>query len=194
MGGGLLMNHENGYISEDQLTRLIAKLSNVEWFSNSGKQDGRAEAEKSLKEWTDQLKLGEYKIVWLTTEQLQPFVENMNLGNSPVWSSINGIPKKLSEKSKVLGKQSVLSHTLDSASEMLFHKAFDGAFPTLNEYGERAVKVAVISVMYLFSLASVWEALSEMEESEPNPLLPLVKVFETGHWPVVMIDNQFYMV
>ncbi|RNB80250.1 hypothetical protein EDM56_28015 [Brevibacillus fluminis] len=180
--------------NHQQVHQLMTRLSEVPWFSVLGNESGRLDAEKALKECTHHLNLEEFEIVWMTREQIPSFIENMNLSDSHVWSRIQDIPKKLSEKAIATRRQSVLDEMLDLVPEMLFHKAYDGAFPALHEYGERVVKVAVVSVLYLFSNACLWEALSDKKDSEPNPFLPLLKVYEAGHWPIGMVGNQFYLI
>ncbi|MET3289205.1 UNVERIFIED_CONTAM: hypothetical protein ABID98_001775 [Brevibacillus sp. OAP136] len=180
--------------NHQQVHQLMTRLSEVPWFSVLGNESGRLDAEKALKEWTHHLNLEEFEIVWMTREQIPSFIENMNLSDSHVWSRIQDIPKKLSEKADATGRQTVMAEMLEIVPEKLFHKAFDGAFPVLHEFGELVVKVAVGSVLYLFGIACLWEALSDREDPEPNPFLPLVKIFEAGHWPIGMVGNHFYLI
>ncbi|MEW9672137.1 hypothetical protein [Ammoniphilus sp. 3BR4] len=191
----LKVKKETGYGPNHlQVEKWITRLSEVKWFSALGQSKGQGEAENAWKTFIRHLDLDDTQVVWMTKDQLPSFVEELSLGNSPLWSRIQWIPKQLKDKTKELGREAVLAYTIENIPEMLFHKAFDGAFPELNEYGERMVKVAVGSVMYIFGLACAWETLADIEGWETNPFTPLIEVFEAGHWPVGMTGNQVYII
>lgn len=195
MAAGLKVMDESGYGPNGQhIVQLMTRLSRVEWFSALGKPSGRGKAETAFEEFAHRLGIGEYQLVWRTKDQLPSSLEEMNLEESPLWSRLTGIPRQIRDQAEEMGRQSALSHTVENVPEMLFHRAFDGAFRELEAYGERFVQVAVGSVMYIFGLACAWETLADAKSWETNPFISLIDVFEAGHWPVGVAGDQVYMI
>ncbi|MGD8191468.1 hypothetical protein ACQCN2_15915 [Brevibacillus ginsengisoli] len=177
----------------EKVVSLITRLTQMEWFQAVGKQSGQSEAEQAIRECTDLLGIDGYQVLWMTKKELPAFIEGMRLEQSPIWSHISNIPRKIREKAEETGRLDVLSYTIDHVPELLFHSSFQGIFREFEEFGASMVKTAVGFVLYLFGLACAWETLADLEGFESNPFMPLVEVFESGHWPLGMANETFYV-
>jgi len=178
----------------DSVVDLMTRVSRTDWFSTVGKSQGRAAAEKSLREISHRFGIDEYRIQWLEKDQLPSFLEGMRLETSLLWQRIHDIPDRIREKAEDSGRMPNLTAIAEHIPEYLFHLSFDGAFREFGSQGKESVQTAVGSVMYLVGLACAWEMLADTEGWETNPYEPMLQVFETGYWPLGLFDGAFYLI
>lgn len=173
---------------------MLNRLSDIPWFSAVGSQQGQAEAEQAVKEVGSYFQTGDLKVVWLNKDKLASLDEELNLGSSPLWAKLSDLPTKIKEQAQASGRESAIQETLDKLTEQVYHDAFKGAFNALESAGQQAVQLAVGAALYVALLGSLWDQFKDVSGWETNPYGLILKVFEAGHWPVGMSENQVYMI
>lgn len=173
---------------------MLNRLSDIAWFSALGSQQGKAEAEQAVQEAGKYFQTGDLQVVWISKDKLASLDEELNLGSSPLWSKLSDLPGKLKSEAEAAGREAQLQDTVNRVTESVFHDAFKGAFSGLETYGQKVIELAVGTALYVSVLGSMWDELKDVSGMETNPYDMLLKVFETGHWPVGMANNQVYMI
>lgn len=170
---------------------LITRLQKIDWYSAIGKQSSQV-GERAINEFRQGLKLDGYQVNWITKNHLPVLLNGVTLETIPMWTRLKQIHNEITEKAEELGRQAILSSTIDNVSESLFHDIFDQAFCEFEECGETAVKMVSGTTVYIMVLACAWEVITDIEGWGINPFLPFVKVCEQGQWILGLVDNQFY--
>lgn len=173
---------------------MLQRISEIPWFSALGSQQGQEEAEQAVKEVGNYFQAGDLQVVWLNKDKLASLDVELNLGSSPLWSKLSDLPGKIKNEAEAQGCEAALTDTVNRVSETVFHDAFKGAFAELEAYGQKVVELAVGTALYVSVLGSMWDHFKDVSGWETNPYSLLLKVFESGHWPVGMSNNQVYMI
>ena len=173
---------------------MLNRLSEIPWFSAVGSEQGQAEAEQAVKDAGKHLEAGDLQVVWLSKDKLASLDEELNLASSLLWAKLAELPARIKEKAQQAGRESVISEVTDELSEGVFHEAFKGAFEKLEAYGQQVIQLAVGTALYVALLGALWEQFKDTPGWETNPYGLLLKVFETGHWPVGLSGNKVYMI
>jgi hypothetical protein len=173
---------------------MLNRISDIAWFSAAGSQEGRAEAEQAVKEVGNYFQTGDLQVVWMNKDKLASLDQELYLGSSPLWAKLSDLPGKIRVQAEASGRESVIAEVRDNVTEKVFHDAFRGAFNAFEAQGQQAVQLAVGAALYVSVLGSLWDQFKDASGWETNPYGMLLKVFETGHWPVGMSGNQVYMI
>jgi len=173
---------------------MLNRLSEIPWFSAVGSQQGQAEAEQAVKEAGKLLQTEDLQVVWLNKDKLASLDEELNLASSPLWAKLAELPGRIKDKAQQAGRESVITEVTDELAEGVFHEAYKGAFEKLEPYGLQAIQLAVGTALYVSLLGALWEQFNDTPGGENNPYGLLLKVFETGHWPVGLAGNKVYMI
>ncbi|ADI27043.1 hypothetical protein [Geobacillus sp. C56-T3] len=179
----------------EQVISVLSGLLNIDWFVNAGIPHYRKEAEEAIREWmaSFDLKQYHYHIHWLEEGTIVPSLAKMNLAKSPLWRSLFPIPEHMKQAAAVAGREGCLTRLVDEVPVRLFHHCFDAAYRAFHQYGSSVVKTAVCSVMYIGGMACAWESVADLDGWGSNPFRALLRVFEYGHCPLGMGDEQLYL-
>ncbi|GAB7386404.1 hypothetical protein BSNK01_02390 [Bacillaceae bacterium] len=181
--------------NEKNVLNLLNRLTNIDWFAACEKQRNQEEIRGAFAEFINRIGMQDrFELTWLTKRQLASFYTEKKLDESPIWPHLAPIPDKIKKEAEKAGRLAILDELTDRVPEMLFHGSYDGAFREFAKEGIQLVQTAVGAAMYLGGLACAWEVLADREGWQTNPFLPLVDVFERGHWPLGVYDGKFYVI
>lgn len=169
------------------LDLLVDKLTSTSWFASP--QANQSKAESAIQQFLSGLGLGELPVRRLHRHELGPFIQNYELIRDPIWPRLYEIPltiRQAAERKEVL---EALSFLLDDVPEYMFHAIYDGAFRAFEQEGERVIRHAVVTALYVTGLSASWYAVCDGE----NPLEKLLEVLVLGYWPLGVKNGVFHL-
>lgn len=180
------------YPQDQHVSTLALRIQNIRWYV-AYEQQSKMLVEGFVGGFRQAIEIPEFSVRWLSLNELQPVCDYINLSESPLWDQLSPIPERLRQTAESAGLTDQLLFICNELLEKVFHSAFDGAFIAFEANGDLTVKYAVGTALYISGLALGWELLAAAGLLGPNPFIPLIAIFESGHWPIGLYDNEFYV-
>lgn len=180
------------YPQDQHISSLAQRIQNIQWYSANAPRSTTL-VESLIGEFGQAMKLPEFAVHWLSSNELQSVCIQINLAQSPLWDRLFPIPHHLRRDAETLGLTDQLQFISNEMLEKIFHSAYDGAFTAFEANGDLTVKYAVGTALYISGLALGWELLANAGTLGPNPFIHLIAIFESGHWPLGLYNGEFYV-
>lgn len=179
-----IINEEKYGTDARSANEMIERLTSIDWYAQAGIKC--EDAEKKVAQFMSAMDVSEYKIKWLSIEQVSETVSQLSFENSSLWDVLKELPDQLKEKIDSDGNEKLLADIVDKVPEAVFHGAYKQAFNVFKD--EKVIKFLVGHAMYISVLACASEL-----AGEENPFSFIVELLAEGHLPLGPEGNTFYL-